>query len=242
MAAAYLHDIEHVFEKIRGGQKLWRVYSDISCNNLIAENMDTDLSNSASAETLSNQLSFFTGTVTIVLFESDKTPDSIKRGGQIRKFMYRYDLEKFRSAEKNQETIGKTIESMNFDILDRILNEREARHKSEMQAMQDRHEFLRRLDKIEAEKDNDRNPMIEGLITGLLPLLTGQTAMGAPIAKDINGFATPEVAESVDELSALVSEWASLEPNYLDHLKAVVNVCKNKPDLYRMALSSIKSL
>jgi hypothetical protein len=238
-ASVLLRDPEFIFDKIKDGFKNWQVFSDISRQNRIGEHLDDDASVAASIDALQSLISMFQGKVTVVLYDPEYLAEKIRKGGNMRTHAFRIDLDDANQDAKKTETIGNTIQSMNFEVLDRIMSEREARHKSEIDMMRQRMEFEKRLDRIEAEKNEDRNPMLESLISGLMPLLTGQGAMPAT---NINGIATPEVVDSVTEINQLLNEWSALEPNFLDHLKAVVKVCKNKPELYRMALSSIQSL
>lgn len=135
---------------------------------------------------------------------------------------------------------------------DEIMNLKLQIMRLEMEKSQMKEMYEREIERMKAdhEKSMSSESRIQGIVGQIAPMFGfgGNTINGlagvmtAEPKQDINNLSTNTMATQKEKIIAAVNELLKLDPNFPDNLELLVNLAKNKPAVYKQAVSILKSM
>jgi LytS/YehU family sensor histidine kinase len=108
--------------------------------------------------------------------------------------------------------------------------------------------------KADHEKSMTSESRIQGIVGQIAPMfgfggansingISGiMSAMTQEPHQDINNLSTNTMTTQKEKIIAAVNELIKLDPNFPDNLELLVNLAKNKPSVYKQAVSILKAM
>lgn len=230
---AILHDSDWLIRKMLAEKLPYYQVLDSDGKTVIDENDDKEVDVNEAAKRLIDLFDQITGPITVKL--SEKTKKEKGAGGSSRNLSYTLKID---SKKNNSDVngIGAVNNSANIAEIEARL---EAKYEEKLAAKMKEIELLRRIEKLEEEKnapdDLEKYAPVIQAIAGMFGNGGGIPLNGSP---NING--PGEVNPVFSRINAAVKILYSNDKNFVENLEKLADIAKNRPFIYSMAISKLK--
>lgn len=230
---AFITDPNYIIEKMVADKLPYYQVIDTDGKTVIDDNENPEVDVHQAAKRLQDLFERISGTFTIVL--SSKTKAEKGAGGNARNLRLTTKIgNNYNNSSVNG--IGAVNNSVNIAEIEARL---EAKYEEKLAAKMKEIELLRRIEKLEEEKNEPDMlekyaPYIQGLF-GLMNQAPGVPLNGSP---NING--PGETNPIFARINAAVKILYNNDKNFVENLEKLADIAQNKPFVYSMAISKLK--
>jgi hypothetical protein len=229
---AFITDPNYIIEKMVADKLPYYQVIDTDGKTVIDENENPEVDVHQASKRLMDLFERISGTFTIVL--SSKTKQEKGAGGPQRNLRL---TTKIGNSYNNNSVNGIGAVS-NTPKIEDIEARLEAKYKEQFEAKMREIELLRRIEKLEEEKnapdDIEKYAPIIQAIAGMF----GNGAVPLNGSPNING--PGEVNPVFSRINAAVKILYSNDKNFVENLEKLADIAKNRPFIYSMAISKLK--
>lgn len=230
---AFITDPNYIIEKMVAEKFPYFQVLDTDGKTVISENDDPEVDVHQAAKRLMDLFERISGTFTVVL--SSKTKQEKGAGGNPRNLRL---TTKIGNSYNNSGVNGIGVVNNSANIAE-IEARLEAKYKEQFDAKMREIELLRRIEKLEEEKnapdDLEKYAPVIQAIAGMFGNGGGIPLNGSP---NING--PGEVNPVFSRINAAVKILYNNDKNFVENLEKLADIAKNRPFIYSMAISKLK--
>jgi hypothetical protein len=229
---AFITDPNYIIEKMVADKLPYYQVIDTDGRTVIDENENPEVDVHQASKRLMDLFERISGTFTIVL--SSKTKQEKGAGGPQRNLRL---TTKIGNSYNNNSVngIGAVNNTQNIADIEARL---ESKYKEQFEAKMREIELLRRIEKLEEEKnapdDIEKYAPIIQAIAGMF----GNGAVPLNGSPNING--PGDVNPVFSRINAAVKILYSNDKNFVENLEKLADIAKNRPFIYSMAISKLK--
>jgi hypothetical protein len=229
---AILHESDWIIRKMLAEKLPFYQVIDSDGKTVIDENDDSEVDVNEASKRLLDLFDKISGPITVKL--SDKTKKQKGAGGSARNLSYTLKIVN-NNNNNSVNGIGAVNNTANIADIEARL---EAKYKEQFEAKMREIELLRRIEKLEDEKnapdDIEKYAPIIQAIAGIF----GNGAVPLNGSPNING--PGEVNPVFSRINAAVKILYNNDKNFVENLEKLAQIAQNKPFIYSMAISKLK--